>query len=161
MRIGDAGTDSGGTGTGDGAPAFIPVHPNLALGLFKGFPYQEQEMTLEAGTSLLLYTDGVTEAEDPAQQFFSDERLLSLLAREARSRPAQVVERLMQAIRTHAAEAEQNDDITILCLNYEPCRGGGLSLYHMKKQYIGRGLIIPPCSLVNLFTESMSKTCET
>lgn len=109
VRFGNAGT-----------PDFIPVHPNLALGLFKGFPYQEQEMTLEAGTSLLLYTDGVTEAEDPAQQLFSDERLLSLLAREARSRPAQVVERLMQAIRTHAAEAEQNDDITILCLNYAP-----------------------------------------
>lgn len=109
-----------GTGTGGGAPVFIPVHPNLALGLFKGFPYQEQEMTLEAGTSLLLYTDGVTEAEDPAQQLFSDERLLSLLAREARSRPAQVVEHLMQAIRTHAAEAEQNDDITILCLYYAP-----------------------------------------
>ena len=108
----------GGTDSGD--PAFIPVNPNLALGLFKGFPYLEQEMRLEAGTSLLLYTDGVTEAEDLTQQLFSDERLLNLLARECGSRPARVVEHLMQAIRTHTAEAEQNDDITILCLSYEP-----------------------------------------
>lgn len=107
-------------GSPGGGSAFIPVQSNLVLGLFKGFSYQEQTIKLEADTSLLLYTDGVTEAEDPCQQLFSDERLLRLLAGEVYTRPAEVVEHLMHAIRTHAGEAEQNDDITILCLNYTP-----------------------------------------
>lgn len=77
-------------------------------------------MKLEKGTSLLLYTDGVTEAEDPGQHLFSDERLIRVLAHENRSCPESVVKTLMQAIRAHAGEAEQNDDITILCLNYMP-----------------------------------------
>lgn len=97
---------------------FLPVKPNIPLGVFDGFPFEEQESRLEAGTSLFLYTDGVTEAENPESQLFSDERLLHILDELGGSPPTEVITRVMEQIHRHADGAEQNDDITMLCLHY-------------------------------------------
>lgn len=99
---------------------FLQVTPNIPLGLFHGFNYTEQELTLTADASLFLYTDGVTEAENPDKQLFSEERLLKELDRLSDGTPTFIVNQMMEAIHSHAAGAEQSDDITMLCLHYLP-----------------------------------------
>lgn len=98
--------------------AFLPVKPNIPLGVFNGFGFQEEETKLSAGTSLFLYTDGVTEAENREKQLFSDERLLHVLDDLAGNKPATVISHVMEQIHIHATGTEQNDDITMLCLHY-------------------------------------------
>lgn len=104
--------------SGTKEPAFLPVIPNIPLGVFNGFAYQEQEILLPADSSLFLYTDGVTEAENTAKELFSDNRLLAVLDTLRAREPEAVIRQMMQEVHGHAGGAEQNDDITMLCLHY-------------------------------------------
>ena len=98
---------------------FMEVVPNLPLGLFGGFPYEGQECDIDKGTTIFLYTDGVTEAEDNNKALYSDERLLSLLDKERNSIPQPIVDVLLTDIDSHVNGAEQSDDITIMCIHYK------------------------------------------
>jgi phosphoserine phosphatase RsbU/P len=101
---------------GDGPPR--PVFPSTGtvLGLFPGSRYASETLELAAGNTLLLYTDGVTEAADPEQSLFGDERLRACLAPGAEATAAGTVDRVLKEVRTFAAGAPQSDDITILAL---------------------------------------------
>ena len=102
-----------------GETEFMSVVPNLPLGLFEGFAYEGQECTLMKGESLFLYTDGVTEAENSDKELYSDEHLLEFLEMHRQKRPSELAEEVFSDIVRHAADAEQSDDITIMCLNYK------------------------------------------
>ncbi|MDO4759069.1 MAG: SpoIIE family protein phosphatase [Rikenellaceae bacterium] len=95
----------------------LAVRPNLALGVWPGFSYEGQQCHLEQGTSLFMYTDGVTEAENSAHTLFGDEGLLASLKRNPSQSPRMVVEQVLRDLNSHAAGADQSDDITILCCN--------------------------------------------
>ena len=102
----------------DGRVSAINVTPNLALGLFSGFPYQGQEMQLDKGTMLYLFTDGVNEAENNEMEQFSDERLISLLKSNAGRSPEEITDETFADVQRHADGADQSDDITVLCFKY-------------------------------------------
>jgi sigma-B regulation protein RsbU (phosphoserine phosphatase) len=102
-----------------GKVEYMDVLPNLPLGLFGGFPYEDQKCMLSKGDSLFLYTDGVTEAENVEKELYSDEHLLEFLASYQGEDPKKVVEGVMEDIHRHAIGAEQSDDITVMCLNYK------------------------------------------
>jgi sigma-B regulation protein RsbU (phosphoserine phosphatase) len=95
-----------------------PVFPSsgTVLGLFPDRTYENTSVELSSGDTLLLYTDGVTEAADPAQTFFGEERLRSCFAEGPTGTAAQSVDRLLGRVRAFAAGAPQSDDITILAL---------------------------------------------
>lgn len=104
-----------------GAGTFLEVIPNIPLGLFEGFEYQKQEVQLFPDTQLFLYTDGVTEAENTSKELFSDERLLELFVESKPEKtPKDKVMEVLNDVHSHAAGAEQSDDITLLCLHYQP-----------------------------------------
>ncbi|MBO1073294.1 PP2C family protein-serine/threonine phosphatase [Roseomonas marmotae] len=96
----------------------LPRQP--PLGAMEGISYRSQPFSLSPGQGLLLYSDGVTEAEDPAEDFFGRARLLAeleaLTAREAR--PRAVVEGVFDAVARFAGDAPQADDITALGLRF-------------------------------------------
>ncbi len=73
-------------------------------------------MELAAGETLVLCTDGVTEAADPGQALFGDERLRASFTEGAGRTAAESVDRLLDRVRAFAAGAPQSDDITILAL---------------------------------------------
>ena len=100
----------------NGNVSAIPVEPNLPLGLFGGFPYQGQETKLEKGTMLYLFTDGVNEAEDMEMNQFGDDRLVSLLQKNAGAEPKEIVETTFAQVQLHADGANQSDDITVMCI---------------------------------------------
>ncbi len=101
-----------------GKAEWLPVLPNLPLGLLEDFCYQEQEIVLPGNSTLFLYTDGVTESENTQMELFSEERLLQVLAAQTHDDPTSLVQVVMREIERHAVGAEQSDDITMLCLRY-------------------------------------------
>lgn len=98
---------------------YMDVEPNLALGLFEGFPYRAQSCTLEKGNTIFLYTDGVTEAENISKELYSDGHLLEVLGKNNGGEPVQITGVIVNDIERYSQGAEQSDDITILCLKYK------------------------------------------
>lgn len=93
---------------------FLDTIPYLAAGLFKDFPYQMQTTQLSKGNRLILYTDGVTEAEDASKQFYGDDRLLSWARSVETNGEESYTESLLTDVKSFVKDNEQNDDITIM-----------------------------------------------
>ena len=89
-----------------------------ALGVVEQSPYVSGRMVLNPGEALLLYTDGVTEAMDPSDTLYSDQRLEQFLASNRDASPRQIIGDLVSDVRHFAGEAPQSDDITVLALLY-------------------------------------------
>jgi phosphoserine phosphatase RsbU/P len=89
-----------------------------ALGLVKQSPYAWGRMVLGPGEALLLYTDGVTEAMNPTETLYSDQRLEQFLGTNRGSAPRQIIGDLIGDVRHFAGGAPQSDDITVLALLY-------------------------------------------
>ena len=89
-----------------------------ALGLVEQSPYASGRIVLGAGEALLLYTDGVTEAMDPSETLYSDQRLEQFLTGNRGSAPRQIIGDLVNDVRHYAGEAPQSDDITAMALRY-------------------------------------------
>ena len=86
----------------------------LPLGIFRGETWQPRTAQLAPGDTLLLYTDGVTEAQDGQAAFFGESRLLAALQAHW-GRPAQEVQAaLLREIHTFVGDAPQFDDITMM-----------------------------------------------
>lgn len=102
----------------DQQPYYLKAQANLALGLITDFEYQKESLQLEAGSRLILYTDGVTEAEDAQQNQYGDDRLLATASDpDFRKLDAQgMTEKIYHTVQEFTAGNEQNDDITILCI---------------------------------------------
>jgi sigma-B regulation protein RsbU (phosphoserine phosphatase) len=88
------------------------------LGLVEQTLYASGRMLLRPGEALLLYTDGVTEAMNPSETLYSDQRLAEFLASNRGSSPRQIVGDLVSDVRSFAGAAPQSDDITALALRY-------------------------------------------
>lgn len=105
----------------DGTVAeFLDVLPNIALGLFPSFPYKKQSITLAKDERLVLYTDGVTEAEKADKSQYGDERLLKWASTAVATYhgATEACEGLYASVKEFTAGNEQNDDITIMTIKY-------------------------------------------
>ena len=81
--------------------------------------YREYELQLEKGDKLFLYTDGVTEATDEKGELFGTERMLGALNACADSSPREILTGVKDAVDAFVGDAEQFDDMTMLCLTYK------------------------------------------
>jgi sigma-B regulation protein RsbU (phosphoserine phosphatase) len=88
------------------------------LGLFPGLSYKTSTAKLAPGEGILVFTDGVTEAKNPAEDFFEDARLEEYLRAHAAEPAEQLVNGLHQKVQEFANGAPQADDITALALRY-------------------------------------------
>ena len=104
--------------TPDGNPSFIQVDSNLPVGVVPEWSYTVQEMILAPGSALLLYTDGLSEAENPEQALFGEDRILETLRGAASTDPTALVSRLSDAVHHFVNGAEQSDDLTLLAIRY-------------------------------------------
>ena len=105
----------------DGDPYFLKAKPNLAIGLFEDFVYEAESLDLAAGTRLVLYTDGVNEAERADKNLFGNDRLLawagSALVRDTATSDKDVVDSLYNEVLQYTEGNPQNDDITIMSIS--------------------------------------------
>jgi sigma-B regulation protein RsbU (phosphoserine phosphatase) len=100
------------------APVVLPR--GLVVGIVDGVPFPAAAVQLAPGDRLVVYTDGVTEAEDPDGRLFGEERLRATLDACPRRDAAGLVDAVRAAVRDFAGTASQSDDITLLALGYHP-----------------------------------------
>ena len=81
-------------------------------------PIVSEAMALAPGDTFVLFSDGVSEATNPNDDFFGEDRLLANLDALDPSAPADIVRNTLQAVREFAGAAPQSDDITILAARY-------------------------------------------
>jgi sigma-B regulation protein RsbU (phosphoserine phosphatase) len=97
--------------------AFLPIeHNNMPLGVWEEATFEGASLENVKGRLLLIYTDGLNEAENPEHEQFSDERLLALCETLQDKGAEDVVEAIKEAVEKHRNGAEPNDDLTLLCL---------------------------------------------
>jgi len=88
------------------------------VGLLDAAEYPLNQLQLAPGEALMLYTDGVSEARNPADEFFESGRLMATLRSLGREPVAAVTAGILAAVQAFAGEAPQSDDITILTLRF-------------------------------------------
>ena len=98
---------------------------SFVVGGMEGIHYKEYELQLEPGSKLFLYTDGVPEATDTDEQLFGTERMLSVLNQDISASPEQTLKNMTEAIDAFVGEAEQFDDVTMLCVEYKGTNTAG------------------------------------
>jgi len=95
----------------------LPGPRNMILGIHQVNSFNVGSTTLTTGDTLLLYTDGVTEAENAEGQLYSINRVCHLLSKSTLS-SNEIVDKLLQDIELHCQSTSQSDDITILAMQY-------------------------------------------
>lgn len=88
------------------------------LGLFSEACFEEEDIQLEPGDTLVAFSDGITDAENSAGELFGDSGLVSSIESSRSLEPSIILERLFESIRQFTGGAPQSDDMTALVLRY-------------------------------------------
>ena len=89
---------------------------NQPLGLWEDDPFYGESIDNIKGRQILLYTDGLNEAENPNKELLGNARLIELMQNAQDMDARQVIDMLKNAVEVHRAGADPNDDLTLLCL---------------------------------------------
>lgn len=100
----------------DGNIIQLPLSKNLVVGVMDDFEFTEETLTLEPGDTLLLYTDGVTEAFNSHEEDFGEKRLEEALSKLTQKSCQEIVDGVKSDVSAFVGETEQSDDITLLAL---------------------------------------------
>lgn len=103
----------------DGHADFVKMSPNMPVYAFENYVYKEESLQMEPGDRLLLYTDGVTEAMNDKNEFYGRKTTLETFSRLKTMPFEELVDRTLADMKTFSNKTEQNDDITILCIEYK------------------------------------------
>ena len=106
----------------DGPYKLLKAKHGLALGCMSGVKYREYDVTLGPGDRMFVYTDGVPEATNAADEMFGTDRMIDALNAEPDASPQDLLKNVQNAVDGFVKDAEQFDDLTMLCLEY---RGTG------------------------------------
>jgi sigma-B regulation protein RsbU (phosphoserine phosphatase) len=90
----------------------------IAIGALPKAKYTNHEITLKKGDSIFVYTDGVAEATSENQELFGTERMINALNADPDATPEQLLKNVRTAVDDFVKDAEQFDDLTMLCLEY-------------------------------------------
>jgi sigma-B regulation protein RsbU (phosphoserine phosphatase) len=102
----------------DGKFSILKDPHGFVAGGMSGIKYKDYEIRLNPGDKLFLYTDGVPEATDTENRLFGVDRMLDALNEEPEAGPEKLLGNIRKAVDGFVKEAEQFDDLTMLCLEY-------------------------------------------
>ena len=105
-------------GNADGQYSFLDVVPNAPIGLWPGLEYEGEEIEYLSDRKMLLYTDGLNEAENRLQEQYGDERIVELLTSLSASSCRDIIEALKADTDRFRDGAEPNDDLTLLAFSF-------------------------------------------
>jgi sigma-B regulation protein RsbU (phosphoserine phosphatase) len=94
----------------------------MIVGLFEHATYEQEEIQLIAGDLVAVFSDGVSEALNPAGDEYGEARTQSAIASNWLEPVDTVLQSLLESVRTFARGAPQNDDVTALIVRYTPTR---------------------------------------
>ena len=95
---------------------FIKMEPNAPIGLWPELEYKGEFIESISGQTLLVYTDGLNEAENTMLDQYSNNRLLEVMRTNKIQSARQIIELLQEQVSNFVGEAEPSDDITMFCL---------------------------------------------
>ena len=101
--------------------SLLPCDANVPLGVMPEWAFTVQESVVDPGTTIFLYTDGITEAENIRYDQFGIQRVeetARLTQVEGISKPHDIVKRMAEAVHAFVGEAHQSDDLTMLAIKY-------------------------------------------
>ena len=101
---------------GDSRP--IDVQPNVPLGIMEGLKFATQQRVIPQGSTLFLFTDGLTEAEDAQKELFGDQRLEDATREIAPLSAKEQIQSVIESVREHVQQAPQSDDLTMLSIKF-------------------------------------------
>ena len=107
-----------------GEVSLLKSSPNLPLGMFPGTKFTMQSIHLEPGDRVVIFSDGVTEAQNTTRDFFGDARLEEVLKGSAELPVQEICARMVEAVENFAGFAPQADDITVVLVRLKPQRVG-------------------------------------
>ncbi len=105
---------------GDGVGHLV-CDANIPAGVMPEWQYTLQETEIYPGTTIFLYTDGLTEAENRIHEQFRMERVnevATLALAERQQQPRPLIERMLAAVHAFVGDAEQSDDLTMMAINF-------------------------------------------
>lgn len=102
----------------DGTFEYLKSKANFVLAGMDGIRYKEQEIQLEKGDKIYLYTDGVTEAHNDKNELYGEERLLKCLNSVKDKSVDDICQKIKEDVELFVGTAEQFDDITMLCVSF-------------------------------------------
>ena len=103
----------------DGSFELLKDKHGFVIGGMEGIKYKEYELTLEHGSKLFEYTDGVPEATNAEKTLFGTDRMIAALNEEPSASPEKILANVQKAVDSFVMDAEQFDDLTMLCLEYK------------------------------------------
>ncbi len=107
----------------DGSFEYLKTRAGFVLAGMEGVRYRVNEITLNAGDRIFLYTDGVTEATNENNVLYGEDRLLSFMNKSLELDPTKLLSKLKKDIDKFVGKAPQFDDITMLMFDYKLKKG--------------------------------------
>ena len=92
---------------------------SFVIGGMSGIRYKETTMTLEPGSKVFVYTDGVPEAENEDEEQYGLDRFIAVLNRIKDAEPQKLLEAVAEDVSLFAQDQPQFDDLTMLCIHYK------------------------------------------
>ena len=103
----------------DGGYELIKDRHGFVIGGMEEIKYHNYELQMKPGSKLFVYTDGVAEASNSQDELFGTERMLEALNSEPDADPVTLLGNVKKAVDRFVGDAEQFDDLTMLCLEYK------------------------------------------
>ena len=101
-----------------GSATPIVMDANIPVGLMSDWQYTQQNTTIQPGSRLFLYTDGLTEAEDAEHRQYGEERMFAALSQTDSLAPRDLIAAMTESVHSFVAGAEQSDDLTMLAIQF-------------------------------------------
>ena len=105
-----------GAGVGE-----LPCDSNIPVGFMPSWKYTLQEAKIFTGTTILLFTDGLTEAMNADKELFRMDRVDDVASKalsDGQQEPKQLIARMTEAVHEFVGDAEQSDDLTMMAIQY-------------------------------------------
>ena len=139
---------------GDGVGE-LPCDPNIPVGFRPSWKYTLQEAQIFTDTTILLFTDGLTEAEDSSHAQFQMERVYDVAEKAlaiGQHEPRQIIESMTDAVHQFVGDAEQSDDLTMMAIQY---------IKQNNDVRIRKSLVLPnDVKVVPGLTDFVTEVCE-
>lgn len=103
----------------DGTFRYLKCAPGFVLAGLEGIPYQQENIQLQKGDSIYLYTDGVTDTINVKEEMYGEDNLEKVLNANREEAPEIILNVIKKELEEFAGEAEQFDDVTMLCMKYK------------------------------------------
>ena len=118
LRTASAGHEYPAVRQNGGSYEILKDRHGVAIGVMNGMIYPPNEIRLKPGDSIFVYTDGVPEASNQEHVQFGNERMIHTLNTEPDAAPEKTLSNMRRAVDNFVKNAEQFDDLTMLCLKY-------------------------------------------